>query len=414
VLLAVLFIALLPLRRQMEIPLSIFALSLPFLATRADRRPQIREASRFILPLFLCVWIPMLISCLDSLYPYKSWWNTVPALRYVAAAIAIAVLMRSEYSRELFLRFASWLLLFWAADGYFQLAFGHDFFGVPMNPDRLNALFYSRYQFYGPTLAFLSPLALQHMRCRWPNGLWILGFAFIFGAVLIAGMRAGWVMMVVVMIAFMVPLLRDPASRWQALILPVAVAVSLAVSILVSPLLQERLVKSSQAFLGSEQALDEATSYRLPIFLNALAMYRDHLVNGVGVRAYGTVYPDYAAPEDPHILMSSGDTSGYHAHNLVLEFMSDTGTIGLIGLLAALTLAWRYYRRLDDRARAQAFPYAVSLLAIVFPFNSHFSFFGVYTSSIVWVLIGLMAAAGISGANRTSPAAPSGSADEVA
>jgi len=410
--LAVAFFALLPFRREMEFPLSIFAVSLAFLAANAARRVEIRAASKFLLPLFLVIWIPMMVSCLDSIDPHKSWINTIPALRFLAAALAIAVLMRKAELRDLFLRLVAWLLLIWAADGYVQLVFGRDLFGVPMHEDRLNALFYSRYQFYGPTLAFLSPLALDHMRRHWPKGLWMLGFAFILGAVLISGMRSAWLMMALVMVAFLVPALSDPARRRRALILPAAAIITLGLAILASPLLQERLKVSSVALLGTEAALDEASSYRLPVFANALAMYRDHPINGVGVRAYGIAYPDYAQADDPHMLMYSGDTYGLHAHNIVLEFMADTGTIGLLGLLVAYLLAIRYWRGLDGFRRAQAFPYAVSLLVIVFPFNSFFSHFGVYTSSVTWVLLGLMCAAGMADAGEPRSLGASGNAHE--
>ena len=59
--LALAFIALLPFRRLSEIPVSIFALSLPFLLRSAANRARIRAAARFVLPLFLCYWFPMLL-----------------------------------------------------------------------------------------------------------------------------------------------------------------------------------------------------------------------------------------------------------------------------------------------------------------------------------------------------------------
>lgn len=391
--LALAFIALLPLRREMEWPLSLFAISLAFIAWNPDRRKDIRLAARFILPLFLCIWIPMLFSCFDSLDPHKSWLQTLTALRFLAAALTIAVLLRSDGSRELLLRIACWILLFWAADGFFQLIFGHDLFGVPMNEDRLNALFYSRYSYYGPTLALLSPLALQHMRLNWSRAAGLLGFAIILGAVLISGMRSAWIMMFVVIASFMLPMLREKKQRWQMLAVTAVTVLTLVIAVVASPLLKERLKLSSLAVLGTEQAFDEASSYRVPIFNNALAMYRDHPVNGVGVRAFRKAYVKYAEPDDIHYIQGGDETRAHQAHNFVLEFMADTGTIGLLGFVAAFVFGIRYWRSLGDHSRQQAFPYAVGLLAIVFPLNSYFAFFGVYMMSVTWVLVGLMTAA---------------------
>lgn len=391
--LAILFFVLLPVGRQIEFPLSIFFFSLAFLAARAERRRQIRAAARFVLPLFLCVWLPMLISSFDSLDPGKSWWHTVPSLRFLPAALAVAVLLHGGRSLAIFQRLMCWLLLFWAADGFFQLAFGRDVFGIPMHEDRLNALFHHSYFSYGPTLALLSPLALDHMRRRWPGFAWLFGFAFILGAVFLSGMRSAWVMMLVVMGAFMLSALRERRHRLQGLILPAAAAATLALAVLASPLLQERLQLTSLVKLGTEQALDEASSYRLPIFRHAWSMYLDHPVNGIGVRAMREAYPMYAEPDDPHILDNPDKNRGHQAHNIVLEFMADTGTIGLIGLIAAFAFTIRFWRGLDRSQRERAFPYAVSLLAIAFPLNSYFAIFGVYMMSITWMMVGLMAAA---------------------
>jgi len=336
----------------------------------------------------------MVISSFDSLDPQKSWMQTIPSLRFLAAALAIAVLLRNDDSRDLFLRIGCWLLLFWAADGFFQLIFGFDVFGVPMHEDRLNAMFYSRYASYGLTLAILSPLALEHMRRHWSTPAWLIGFSMILGAVLLSGMRSAWIMMLVVMAAYLLPVLRKPSGRKLVLIALGVSLLTLAAAFVASPLLQERLKLTAQAVVGTEQAIDEASSYRVPIFTNALAMYRDHPVNGVGVRAFRKAYVTYAEPDDPHYLPGGNETRAHQAHNFVLEFMADTGTIGLLGFIAALVFSFRYWRRnLTDHDRQQAYPYAIALLAIVFPLNSYFAFFGVYMMSVSWVLVGLFAAA---------------------
>ena len=44
----------------------------------------------------------------------------------------------------------------------------------------------------------------------------------------------------------------------------------------------------------------------------------------------------YAEPGDVHIRKSRGTSGATHAHNVVLEIMADTGSIGLAGSLLAL------------------------------------------------------------------------------
>ncbi len=392
--LAISFFALLPFGRLVEIPLSVFALALPFIARSAENRQRIRRVSIFVIPLFLAFWIPMLISSFDSYLPQKSWMSTLAALRFLAAVLSMAVLLRAESARWRVIRWTAFLLLFWAIDGFVQLLFGNDLFGIAMNPDRLNALFIKQYQFFGPTLAILSPILLEYARRYWPAWAWVAAFTLTLGAVLIAGMRAGWLIMGLVLVVYMWLMLRPENRdlRKISLSIPAFVAVAIIGSYLVSPLFQARVEQSLAITQGSHAALDAASTYRMPIFKTSLVMYRAHPVNGVGVRAFPKAYMEYAAPDDIHIKRSGGKSGATHAHNLVLEVMADTGSIGVLGMLAGLILAIRFWRSLSPARRYEAFPFALSLVLVLFPLNSYFALYGTYLSSLIWVLFGLWVA----------------------
>jgi O-antigen ligase len=392
--LAVSFIALLPFGRLAELPLSIFAISLAFLARSPENRAKIRCASRFVLPLFLCVWIPMVISSFDSMAMQKSWVQSAAALRFLAAALAISLLLNTPSARERVLHWTAWLLLFWAADGFVQLFFGSDMFGIAMHPDRLNALFVKKYQFFGPTLAMLSPLLLEHARRQWRPWAWAASFALVLGAVMIAGMRAGWLTMALVLGTYMALMLKreNRELRRTVLTIPVLAVIVLAVSYFTSPLFQERLDVSRAFTTGTEMAVDTSSMERIPIFTTALKMYREHPVNGVGVRAFPKAYLVYAEPGDVHVKKSGGKSGATHAHNVLLEVMSDTGTIGLLGVLAALWFLWKHHAGTSPGERRDAFPFALAVFLILFPLNSHFAIYGTYTSSLIWFLVGLWSA----------------------
>ena len=393
--LAVSFFALLPVRRLAEVPLSLFALALPFLLRRAEYRERVRVLLPLVGVLFACFWLPMLLSSFDSFVPEKSWSTSLAALRYLAAALSIGVLLYTASLRWLVLRWTTYLLLFWAVDGFIQLAFGVDVFGVPLHPDRLNALFNEKYQFYGPTLAMLSPLVFEYTRRRWPAWAWGTSFALILGAVMISGMRAGWLAIGMVVFAYFVLMLRSDNRdlRGATIAIPALTLVVIVVSYLVSPTVQERVERTLAMATGVESAVDYASSWRLPIFRASLEMYAAHPVNGVGVRAFPVAYPNYAPPDDFHVLRHEDGTGATHAHNIVLEVMADTGTIGLAGLLFGFAWAWRAWRGMSPPNRQEAFPYVVALVLVLFPLNSHFAIYGTYTSSLVWVLAGLWAAA---------------------
>lgn len=392
--LAVSFFALLPFGRLAEIPLSAFALCLPFLARSAVHRQRIRQVGVIVVPIFLCFWIPMMVSSIDSYLPQKSWVSSLAALRFLAAVLSMAVLLRADSARWRVIRWTSFLLVFWAVDGFVQLIFGNDLFGIAMNPDRLNALFVQKYQFYGPTLAMLSPLLLEHARRHWPAWGWVTAFTLMLGAVLIAGMRAGWLIMGLVLAVYLWLMFRreNRELRKASLSIPVLVVTAIIGSYLVSPLFQARLDQSLTITQGTQAAVSAASNLRMPIFNTSLIMYKEHPVNGVGVRAFPVAYMEYAAVDDVHIQNSGGKSGATHAHNLVLEVMADTGSIGLLGMIAGFVLVLRFWRQMTPTRRNEAFPFALALALVLFPLNSHFALYGTYMSSLIWVLFGLWAA----------------------
>jgi len=391
---AIAFVAFVPFHRLMEFPLMTFVVAFFWLLRSPEARARMREALPLVGALFLCFWLPILFSSPDSYRPSRGFSTSLVMLRYLAAALSMSVLLRPPELRWLALRGMAVVLLFWALDGYFQMVFGRDLFGYPLHPDRVNALFGKRFMFYGPVLAMLAPLTFEYARQRWPIWVWALSFGFTMGAVLMAGMRAGWVMMGLMCVIYFVMLLKSPQPRVRrtATLLPVLVLVVAAFSYVGSDKVRKRVDDSLLMVQGSEQNMDEGLSWRLPIWRAAWKMYVAHPINGVGVRAYPVAYYEVAPPDDIHIVGNKAHNGGSHAHNVVLEAMSETGTIGLLGLLLGYWLAWRAWRAATPASRAESLPYVLVLLMILFPLNSHFAVFGVFTSSLIWFAMGLWGA----------------------
>jgi len=316
------------------------------------------------------------------------------SLTVLAAALSLSIFLQADSARWRVIRWTSFLLVFWAVDGFVQLIFGNDLFGIAMHPDRLNAMFIKKYQFFGPTLAMLSPLLLEHARRHWAIWAWVAAFSLTLGAVLIAGMRAGWLIMGLVLVVYMWLMFRrdNRELRRVSLSIPAIAITVIIASYLVSPLFQARLDQSLVLQQGSHAALDAASNYRVPIFKTSLVMFREHPVNGVGVRAYPKAYMDYAEKDDFHIRNSGGVSGGIHAHNLVLEVMADTGMIGVVAMIVGFSLVFRLWRNMKPALRNEAFPFSLALALMLFPLNSHFALYGTYMSSLIWILFGMWAA----------------------
>ena len=126
---------------------------------------------------------------------------------------------------------------------------------------------------------------------------------------MIAGMRAGWLTMALVLATYMLLMLKreNRELRRSMFTIPALAVIVLAVSYFASPLFQERLDVTRAFTSGSEKSIDASSMERVPIFTTALTMYREHPVNGVGVRAFPQAYMIYAEPGDMHIRNPGGN-----------------------------------------------------------------------------------------------------------
>ena len=87
-----------------------------------------------------------------------------------------------------------------------------------------------------------------------------------------------------------------------------------------------------------------------------------------------------------------------HSHQLLLEIASETGLLGLLGLLlAAWWLGRAGWRSLRDGERWLLAP-GLCLLGATFPFNSHMAVYSAFWSQVLWWLVAVSCAA-CAGAN---------------
>jgi O-antigen ligase len=156
-----------------------------------------------------------------------------------------------------------------------------------------------------------------------------------------------------------------------------------------------RMARTLMVTHGGSANLDQALSGRLDIWRDAMRMSAEHPLNGVGVRGFRYAYPAYA-PANDHFVVAEPCGVGQgacHPHQLMLEVLAETGAIGLVLWLAAVTLAVRRWWSSGVAARRRAFPVTVALAAMLFPLNTHLAFYSAWWGLLCWWLIGLWCAA---------------------
>ncbi|WP_434027306.1 O-antigen ligase family protein [[Pseudomonas] boreopolis] len=403
------FVALWPLPGIAESVLSLGALfaAVRLLQTRFRGGTRLLSGAAWALTsvLFFAYWLPELLSAFDAVDVGLALRKTATDLRYLPfmwlCAIAVAT---SRRRRVTFGGLAAigmvWTIdalaqvalgsspLFWSLDQLKQMVSGHGFC-TPEEiavADRLSGVLGPCNLKFGQTLASLSPFLLFAAGGR-SRAAWLLAAAAVAAVLVLAGSRASWITFAVIGVL----------SGWKLLgprrLLAVAMAgVALAaVLVYVSPQARERVHRTTLAFTGEGTGVNEALSGRSDIWSAAWCMVREHPLNGIGARGFREAYP--ACDPHPGQAPAWGEGPAFHAHQIVLEILAETGVVGLLLWLAGAAQAWRAWRYSSPEARDAARPAMVALVATVFPFNTHLAFYSSFWGGLALMLAGLYAGA---------------------
>lgn len=359
-------------------------------------RNQIRQNSAIgMFTLFFALFfLPGLLSLVDAVNIERSTSNVLGMLRfYLVGVFIISRIERVDAHLKLGLALA-FIMLFWAVDGWIQAVFGADLFGFPAaSSSRISGIFDENARLGLMIIPFLG-IAIFAVK-KYLGLKWAIAIGLLLAAtILISGDRAAWVSLMVTVAILIVLYGRHLASiSWKQLAVALVGFSAIAVAVFSVPQFNNRLDSALVGLDGSYEAINQASSSRLPLWTAALNMFADNPINGVGVRSFRYAYPDYATADDPFVDFSQprekqrGQT---HAHQIVLEFASDTGVIGVVGYIIAL---WLIYVKWLPSVRLKSAPaslgYLVSLAVVFFPINTHQSFFSSHWGQIVWMLVAL-------------------------
>ncbi|MFC5436323.1 O-antigen ligase family protein [Rhodanobacter umsongensis] len=391
-----LVVALLPFGRSSEVGTALCLLGVILLFTRSPQAWRQHPGARLLLWLLAAYVGAALVSAVDAIMPGKSWSTVAALLRYAPLGLYGCFAIRREHKLQALYVAVALVLGLWCIDAWTQALTGWSL-GGHAEAERVSGIFGADNLKLGPTLAVLSPFALWAARRRWGVPGLLLAFALVLGPILLAGSRAAWVCYALVALGFV---WREAGSAWRfAGLCVIAVAVlALAGGIAwkTSSRFQDRMQRTLLVLHGTDQSVDAALSGRLDIWRTSVAMTAAHPFNGVGVRGFRYAYPRYAPANDWFVV--SGEACGVgegacHAHQLVLEVLTETGAIGLLLWLAALALALRAWRRVGAAARARAFPVTLALGVMLFPLNTHLAFYSAWWGLLFAWLLGLWCAA---------------------
>lgn len=356
-----------------------------------DRRvPVPRPDVMWILLVFGCVFLPMLMSLPDAYEPQRTTKTVLSYLHYLPAALYITVICRNPKARALILLIVFMLLGLLVLDALAQFAFGNNLLGFERHSAVLTGMFDSS-QRLGLVLALFLPLLLYFLQHRvaWRSWKWALLLPY--GVVILFSLkRSAWVMLVVgAVVYFLVFLLQNRMSwRTKVSIPAIALLVVIATGYLV-PSVGVTLKSTFGALNSDYETLDIATSRRLTLWRTGSNIFLEHPINGIGPRGYRYAYRSFAEDDDFWIReYSKGQT---HPHLMGLEILVETGVLGLLGfcLFVALMIRNIYSKRDADPAGAM---WLILAMVAWFPLNTHLAFYGSYWSTFAWLFLAIGAA----------------------
>ena len=234
----------------------------------------------------------------------------------------------------------------------------------------------------GNVLAHLSPFYFEAIyrfskkfNNRWP---WLLAIPLIL-SILMAGGRAGWIILILVMAMFAVRMVAIKHFSTLSVAMGLAIAIGAVMSsTFMLPQVERRVIQSLTLVDGGFEALDRAGSGRWQIWQETATLLPDRVFYGHGT--HGTA----------RLLEAKGQAHrdfGYE-HLYWLEIAVSTGALGLVLYMCCFFyLVYLLLRKIDWGG--YAFAPILAAVCILFPFNVHWEFYGSRSASLMWLLLAL-------------------------
>ena len=341
---------------------------------------------RIFVCLFICLWLPMLLSLLDAINFNHSLHTVVPYICFLFLGIYLILELNTPSALKSVLLGIFCLVTFWCIDAVAQVLFTIDFFGYPYEERHITGMFYPK-NTIAHICAGLSPLCFELIRQKYDqNKTAMLLIIPLFAVILLSGRRATWIMLAVSVIGYLcfIFLGKAKAAISTKRVFLICLVVSAAVgSIIATHEPTNRRVKLTLGLFSDDyETVNKATAKRLPLWQTSIRIAKENWINGVGPRGYRHAYTSFAADND--FWKESGQT---HPHQLVLEVLTEVGVIGITGLFVFFLIFYRFIKTTD--VDPPAFPWAWAVIVVIFPLNTHMAFYGAYWSSFFWLLLSL-------------------------
>jgi len=388
------YLLLVPFSRAAAVPTAVMAVVGLVLLVRGQVDYR-NSAVRLFIGVFLCFWLPIVLSLPGAYALSASVKVAVNFLQYLFMGFFIIDVFKGEYFYDChrwFLSACSIVVAFWVIDALFQALIGINTLGYDYAYGALNGIFGPDHPKMGIYLAAVCSLLFvqtSKFRLWYPTLLAIAGTSLV---IMLAGRRGGWIMLALVMTGYTFWLLYEQRFklRW-VLLAALLLIVGIFSTYQFSDQFRARVDTSLLVFEGNSENIDIAISLRLPIWRTALAIIADHPLTGVGARGFRYAYREYADTDDPFI-QDPTSLGATYPHQILLELGAETGFIGILGYVVLCGMLLKKWWNANLEQKRVLLPYGLALVAIFFPLNTHYATYSSHWSTLIFWLVSLYCA----------------------
>jgi O-antigen ligase len=394
----------LPFGRVVEIPVLLMAAIGLVLLVRNPKQWFANARVRLFAAIFLLAWLPILASWPDAISPESTQRIVLNHLRFFFAGIFVIYALRGQRQHTVFLRLCATVLIVWIIDAGIQWTIGTNMLGFELLVGRVNGFFGDRGLLLGISLMVFAGIVTEFVRRHAPVPLAATVTLALMTIVFISGSRASWIGLGVIITAYG-GFVWYRLGRFPSGIACISAGVGAALIgtlYLSSASFAAHVHKTYDALTGTRAPVHNSVSHRFWIWDVAGKTYAANPVNGVGARGFRHAYDTYTSQDDPYLAITPPQRPT-HTHQLWLEVLAETGTIGGLCLLALYALAIVTFVRADHESKQRMAPFGLCLLTAYFPLNTHLALYSAFWSQILWWLWAAFCAAAPLSARTWTP-----------
>ena len=329
--------------------------------------------------LFASIALPGLISLLFSVNLDRGISAVFRFAAYALAAWVVLSVKIEEGDAKRIMSFLGILLVAWAVDGFVQLLTGVSLLGDPLvELGEEGAIVTGSLQLgYGATLAILSPFFLEALRRAGGMGVGILSLP-VYAAIVMSGHQSSAVLALIGLAGWAMLALRNKevGAKRQVTGFVISAIIGLLLGVYLS------VVTGQVSTLAEAPARYQSFLYQSQLWELSWQAFMDHWLTGVGMRGFGT----YALATDASTIPGLAET--WHSHLTILEVISETGLVGLIGYGLLLRWLWGYVQ--DERIHVAVA--GLTALLAVFPLGTAVGMYSYIGGNLIFLTFTLLIA----------------------